>query len=141
MHYNDWELYMYHKKENSGVREQIKKHLEKCGVCRKKMLEVARVSRLFMGTLKKAPPFASLTVNTKKKPSGIWELVLKTGLAAATAAVIAIIAITGTGAYNRVQKEDVHKFVYNTYRNFYDFDYYKQTYIENIYQMNKRSKK
>jgi hypothetical protein len=132
MHYNDWELYLYYKKENLGVREQIKKHLEKCGVCRKKMLEVTRVNRLFMGTLKGAPSFASLTVNTKK-PAGIWEFVLKSGFAAATAIVIAIIAVTGTGAYSRVQKNNVHKFVYNTYRNFYDFDYYTQNYVENIY--------
>lgn len=131
MHYTDEELYFYSKGDFTAESSfEIAAHLEACTECAKKLQKVSLISSLINGTLLTPPPLSEL-MSRKRRRSGVSpaSLFKNGGFAIAATLVIAVSAAVFFGR-SSVSKEKELDFVYKTYASIYDYDYFKQNYID-----------
>jgi anti-sigma factor RsiW len=131
MHYNEDALYFYSKGDCSAESFfEISVHIEACPRCAEKLKEISSISSLINGTLRTPPPLVEL-MSRKRRRFGVSpaSLFKSGGLAIAATLVIAVSAAVFFGR-SSVSKEKELDFVYKTYALIYNYDYFKQNYID-----------
>ncbi len=131
MHYHDDELYFYLKNEEPPAKKaEIEKHLQSCPACGEAYKRISAISHAFKSTLAEPPLFnPRLKSAAAAKPAAKFSF--KPVFAGAFALVIVFSAVIIINVKNSsANKEQVSSFVYNTYNTLYDYDYYKENYVD-----------
>jgi predicted anti-sigma-YlaC factor YlaD len=131
MHYKNGELYFYLKKVyDKDKLNEINKHIESCSECRTRLDKISGISMLFKKTMEKPPEFNPSVYTVKSdKTAGHAFFKVRAALAAVLLAFFCVAAVIGYFFSMHEKRENAAKIIYKNYSVIYNFDSYKEQYL------------
>jgi hypothetical protein len=129
MHYTTEDLY-FRLKEGT-ITADVTAHLAGCDQCRHALQQAELISDLFLNSIQEPPPLRvsqKETARVQHTFPGFFRPVFAASFC--LLAVVSVSLFTARIANDHSSKKNIPSFVYETYNNIYDFDYYKTNYID-----------